>query len=730
MSRQVRVCFFIPRSKIGGGAERSIIDIMLQLNSSKEFRVFAIIIEDREGPLIEILKRNNIEYGVIGKKGLNFIDFKWENENKNKNTRIFNESLIVQSLLKTWKIDIIYSNTAIYNIGAIAAFFYQKPHIWHVREDIEDNVDLKINNPETVKEFIANNSSHIFFISEYLREKYSEYLEKDSTSVIYNKVNISRKETAKGVSSKVDIIIPFYKDDSILDCLKSVDKYRSKNLNKIYVIDDRGPDLELAQQVEKLCHKYKNFNFIQNEENKGFVYTCNKGMKLSKNDVLLLNSDTIVTSGWIDKMQANIYAESDIATTTVLSNSAGFYSVPDQFEKVFDNDPDQTAKFVEMIDPYSYIDTHTSHGFCMYIKRSVLNKLGYFNYELFGKGYGEETDFSMRVLKHNMRNIVSTNVYTHHWEGRSFGLEQKKKLVKGEKRKQILSLYPEINDLEKDFHNRDELKPIKEAFKFYHDLPSDFYDSDSKKIIVQIGEINSNKNQFNTLKAFKEAYKKNKDIRLILIGDYDVNDNYYKEMLKFINEYNLKENVFLTGHMDNPQGILYYASCCVQPSISEGLGRVAIESMALETPLITSGVGGLSDFCVHRKNCLVVEPNKPNQIANAILKVINDQPSSEKITREGLKTYEETFKNIDLLEKIKKVLLSNLETPKSSSINALASPVFYKRLINKNVTTYVISKFKFTIINSRAYRVYKKVRTNLAIKGRIYKLLGLKNPYD
>ena len=44
-------------------------------------------------------------------------------------------------------------------------------------------------------------------------------------------------------------------------------------------------------------------------------------------------------------------------------------------------------------------DIPTAHGFCMYIKREAIDDLGLFDEETFGKGYGEENDFSYRCLQ-------------------------------------------------------------------------------------------------------------------------------------------------------------------------------------------------------------------------------------------------------------------------------------------------------------------------------------------
>ncbi|HEV3075211.1 MAG TPA: hypothetical protein VHB47_12390, partial [Thermoanaerobaculia bacterium] len=67
---------------------------------------------------------------------------------------------------------------------------------------------------------------------------------------------------------------------------------------------------------------------IELPERGGFVSAVNRGMSESKRDVVLLNSDTRVTAGWLDKLQRAAYSAPEIATVTPFSNSATICSLP------------------------------------------------------------------------------------------------------------------------------------------------------------------------------------------------------------------------------------------------------------------------------------------------------------------------------------------------------------------------------------------------------------------
>ena len=67
------------------------------------------------------------------------------------------------------------------------------------------------------------------------------------------------------------------------------------------------------------------------------------------------------------------------------------------------------------------VKTHTGVGFCMLIKQKCFEKTGFFNEELFGKGYGEENDYCLRAIKKGFHNYITPNLYCHHVGNVSFG---------------------------------------------------------------------------------------------------------------------------------------------------------------------------------------------------------------------------------------------------------------------------------------------------------------------
>ena len=227
----------------------------------------------------------------------------------------------------------------------------------------------------------------------------------------------------------IDIIIPIYNAyEYTEECIKSVIKNTDLKEHTLVLINDKSPDNNILPMLNKYKNNNKDLNIVvlDNEENIGFVKTVNKGMQYSKNDVILLNSDTEVTKNWIEKIQQCAYSNQYIATVTPLTNNGTVYSVPNfgvDNELPKNMTLEEYAKMIEEISCNRYPQMTTGNGFCMFIKRSVIEEIGLFDDKTFGKGYGEENDFCYRALDHGYTNVLCDNTFIYHKGTQSFKKE-------------------------------------------------------------------------------------------------------------------------------------------------------------------------------------------------------------------------------------------------------------------------------------------------------------------
>lgn len=230
----------------------------------------------------------------------------------------------------------------------------------------------------------------------------------------------------------VDIVIPIYNafDDLVL-CLRSIRKYTDLTYDRVVLINDCSSDKKIEPYLASV--QEENILVVNNEKNMGFSGNVNYGMKLTTDrDVLLLNSDTLVTSGWIDKIVDCAYSSTEIGTVTPLSNCATLCSVPIicQDNAVPANVTiDEFAAIIERCSLKKYPRITVAVGFCMYIKRVLINEIGIFDAQTFERGYGEENDFCNRAELMGYVQVMCDDTFIYHKGTGSFESEQKQKLI-------------------------------------------------------------------------------------------------------------------------------------------------------------------------------------------------------------------------------------------------------------------------------------------------------------
>lgn len=236
------------------------------------------------------------------------------------------------------------------------------------------------------------------------------------------------------MNKSVDIIIPIYNAyDDLIICLDSIYKYTNLKVNRLILINDNSPSPQIKPFLDEQ-KQYENVFVIHNATNRGFSANINIGIEQSDvNDVILLNSDTVVTKNWIEKLIKCAYSDSSIGTVTPVSNNATLCSVPkfcEENELPPELSIDEAAEIVEQCSFNQYPSITVAHGFCMYVKREVIDAIGNFDAQTFGRGYGEENDFCNRAEQAGYKHVMCDNTYIYHSGTKSFISKEKEEYIR------------------------------------------------------------------------------------------------------------------------------------------------------------------------------------------------------------------------------------------------------------------------------------------------------------
>lgn len=258
----------------------------------------------------------------------------------------------------------------------------------------------------------------------------------------------------EGAIRSTTVVVPVFNAyEAVEECLASLASHCQSH-TRVLVLDDCSTD----ERIAPLLRRYRDeraFKIERNPSNLGYTQTINKAIQLCpEDDVVLLNSDTVVTAGWFTSLRYCAYACLNVATVTAVSDNAGAFSVPDI--EVSNQVPpylsrEQFARAVQHAGSGRALSVPTGNGFCMFIKREALEKLGLFDEQKFPRGYGEENDFCMRAFRAGMLNLVCDKSFVFHKRSQSFHGEKQSLMEQGAR--QLAADYPEYGTLTPRFRD-------------------------------------------------------------------------------------------------------------------------------------------------------------------------------------------------------------------------------------------------------------------------------------
>ncbi|MBS1195418.1 MAG: glycosyl transferase family 2, partial [Actinobacteria bacterium] len=222
----------------------------------------------------------------------------------------------------------------------------------------------------------------------------------------------------------VDVIIPVYNGhDALGRCLESVLAHTTGDGVRLVAADDASPDPRIPGLLASFAARDPRLTVVRREPNLGFVRNCNRAMEEAAGDVVLLNADTAVPPGWLERLRSLAHSSDRVGSVTPLSNNATICSVPRWLG------PNRYPAGVDLalLDEVAratgtgeWVEIPTSVGFCVYYRREALAACGRFDEELFGSGYGEENDLACRMRDAGFLNLLCDNLFVHHEGGVSF----------------------------------------------------------------------------------------------------------------------------------------------------------------------------------------------------------------------------------------------------------------------------------------------------------------------
>ena len=198
-------------------------------------------------------------------------------------------------------------------------------------------------------------------------------------------------------------------------CLRSLQPTLGAE-DHVVVVDNGSTD-----RTRQGLSSYEWLEVVTNDENRGFASGCNQGAARSRKGVIVfLNSDTVVTPGWLDELLAP-FDQGDVGAVGPRSDNVSggqkTMAVPDPAME-----PDAFAEFATAWRNAHSGQTSESRrlvGFCLAVRASSFHALGGFD-ERFEIGGFEDDDLCRRLRESDLRLLVAHGSFVHHHGHASF----------------------------------------------------------------------------------------------------------------------------------------------------------------------------------------------------------------------------------------------------------------------------------------------------------------------
>ena len=215
------------------------------------------------------------------------------------------------------------------------------------------------------------------------------------------------------------VVVTHNSQDFIAPCLDSIRRNTSYPNYEVIIVDNASRD-GTRQMLTTYAEQEPRLRVILQDENAGFAQASNVGVEQARGDYLaLLNVDTIVTWGWLERLLRNCRRDTGVGAVLPVTNWA---SNEARINVVYE-DMAEMEEFAASLARRHFgqsLPLDMAPLFCTVIPRVVWNELGPLD-PRFELGMFEDDDYSLRIRNAGLRIVCAEDCLVHHFGLGSFG---------------------------------------------------------------------------------------------------------------------------------------------------------------------------------------------------------------------------------------------------------------------------------------------------------------------
>jgi len=152
-----------------------------------------------------------------------------------------------------------------------------------------------------------------------------------------------------------------------------------------------------------------------------------------------------------------------------------------------------------------------------------------------------------------------------------------------------------------------------------------------RRIVVSVAALAPHKDHGTLLKAARRVVERVPEAHFVLVGDGPLADRIRRQVASL----GLGDRVTLAGFRTDVEDILAESSVFVTSSRLEGLGTSTLDAMAAGLPVVATRVGGIPEMVRHESEGLLVPPQHPDALAEALVAVLGSEDRARRYGEAG-----------------------------------------------------------------------------------------------
>ncbi|OME80785.1 hypothetical protein BK120_19130 [Paenibacillus sp. FSL A5-0031] len=192
---------------------------------------------------------------------------------------------------------------------------------------------------------------------------------------------------------------------------------------------------------------------------------------------------------------------------------------------------------------------------------------------------------------------------------------------------------------------------------------------DDTLVIGTFGRIVEWKRYHLMIEAVKKLSDSNRNNwKLLIVGDASVDgsDDYYNDMIQKVLSYGLEHHVVFYGYSKKPLDVMKECDLTINFSLNEPFGRVIIESMLVETPVIVADSGGAPEIIHHTRGGFIVKDGDVEELYQTMRSVYDGEVDYEELSSQGYASVMSDFNMSSIAKKVestyRELLAPNLKS--------------------------------------------------------------------